>query len=375
MPTTEHVFLALLRSELTSEPPMATEPTEALVALAAKHDLAHLVADALDKQGALGDDAISVKLKKYRYLAVFRYEQIRYTLDEISACFAEAAIPFIPLKGAVLRERYPEPWMRTSGDIDVLVHPEDVSRATKLLVETLGYRCEGEGSHDISLYAPCGLHVELHFSMVEDGRVANAAAVLSTVWEHCDSEHRMSDAMFYFYHVAHMAKHIATGGCGVRSFVDLWLLTHATDADKAGRARLIQAGGLSVFEERAIKLAEVWFSKARADRVSTVLEEFIFSGGAFGTVASNAAMHHQKGRLAQVLSAAVLPLRALKIQYPILEKHAWLYPFCSVHRIVAKVFGKERKKTEYRLKQLSSVGKEERQSAALLLSELGLSDI
>ena len=79
MPTTEHVFLALLRSELTGEAPPEVHPEESLLALAAKHDLAHLVADALDKRHALGDDAVSVKLKKYRYLAVFRYEQIRYT--------------------------------------------------------------------------------------------------------------------------------------------------------------------------------------------------------------------------------------------------------------------------------------------------------
>ena len=47
MPTTEHVFLALLRSELTGEAPPEVHPEESLLALAAKHDLAHLVAEDL----------------------------------------------------------------------------------------------------------------------------------------------------------------------------------------------------------------------------------------------------------------------------------------------------------------------------------------
>ncbi|MBO4954226.1 MAG: nucleotidyltransferase family protein, partial [Clostridia bacterium] len=30
-------------------------------------------------------------------------------------------IDFMPLKGAVIRQYYPEPWMRTSCDIDIHV--------------------------------------------------------------------------------------------------------------------------------------------------------------------------------------------------------------------------------------------------------------
>ena len=55
-------------------------------------------------------------------------------------------------------------------------------------------------------------------------------AILDMVWV-CSSPFKespycfqMSNDMFVFYHIAHMAKHFIAGGCGIRSFIDLYLL-------------------------------------------------------------------------------------------------------------------------------------------------------
>ena len=44
-----------------------------------------------------------------------------------------ANIPYVLLKGAVIQHLYPEAWMRTSSDIDVLVHEEDLDAAVKAI--------------------------------------------------------------------------------------------------------------------------------------------------------------------------------------------------------------------------------------------------
>lgn len=377
MPTTEQVFLALLRSELTGEAPPTVVPNEELLKLSAKHDLSHLVADALDKQSALGADTVSQALKKQRYRAVLRYEQLNYELEAVNQCFAEARLPFIPLKGAVIRAYYPEPWMRTSCDIDILVHPEDVDRAVQLLCDKLGYQYKGKGTHDVSLFAPCGLHVELHFDTVEQGRASKANEVLSHVWEHTEGEIacRMSDAMFYFYHIAHMAKHVEEGGCGVRSFMDLWLLMHAVEYDKAERRALLESGGLARFAEAAEQLADYWFSGAEPSSFICDLEEFILHGGAYGTVATRTAVHqHKNGRWKTLWETIIPPYSDLKLQYPVLQTKSWLYPFYVLYRIGTKLQRKERKLAGKRLQQMTSVGNEERRSVADLLNGLGLSE-
>mgnify|MGYP000152239857 CR=1 FL=1 len=85
-------------------------------------------------QGELGE-----KLKQQENLALYRYMNQDYALQEIGEVFTEKQIPFLPLKGSVLREEYPEPWLRTSGDIDILVHEQDVKRASQVLMETCGF--------------------------------------------------------------------------------------------------------------------------------------------------------------------------------------------------------------------------------------------
>ncbi len=378
MPTaTEQAFWVLLRSELTGETPSSVVPDEALLTLAVRHDLSHLVADALDKAGALGADELSAKFKKSRYMAVYRYEQSRYELEALSGCLAAAEIPFLPLKGAVLREYYPEPWMRTSCDIDVLVHPEDVDRAVKALTEGLGYRYEKTGPHDVSLFTPSGVHIELHYDVMGESLTdGQARAVMQTVWEHSTADgvfrYRMSDPLFYFYHVAHMAKHIVIGGCGVRPFMDLWILSRRSVAP-AERQALLKAGGLDRFAAAAERLAEHWFSGGEVDETVRLLEDFVLRGGVYGTSETLAlAQQSQRGRVAYWRNAVFPSYRALSDQYLILRKQAWLYPFCLVHRLGSKLFGKGRQIASSRLRHAVAVDNGERKTVEKMLGALGL---
>ncbi len=386
MPTqTEQLFLALLRSELTGaalteqqQEQLTDETLSALYTAAQRHDLAHLLAGALEKANCTADDALMQKLKKARYMAVYRYEQIRYELESVCAAFGEAHIEYMPLKGSVLRAQYPEPWMRTSCDIDVLVKPQDLEQASQVLTDKLGYRKHLDGTHDISFFSPGGLHVELHYDTVEENRAVRAGDVLRSVWESSSTEngtlYRMSDAMFYFYHVAHMAKHIEVGGCGVRSFMDLWILNHAVGADTEGRAALLEQGGLSRFADVATQLSERWFSDKAVDEIALLLEEFILYGGVYGNVETLTAVQEQRrgSKWTYRLTLVFPPYRSLKYQYPVLERHAWLYPFGLVYRIIKKAVGKDRKRTANKLKQITSVDDVRRQNTAKLLDGLQL---
>ena len=77
-----------------------------LYKLSKSHDLAHLV----------GDGEVKAKFQKQMKLAVYRYEKINYELGRLRKVLNEAEIQFIPLKGSVIRQYYPKPWMRTSCD-------------------------------------------------------------------------------------------------------------------------------------------------------------------------------------------------------------------------------------------------------------------
>ena len=138
-----------------------------LYKLAKSHDLAHLAGDALIKNSLIGNGEIKAKFQNQMMLAVYRYEKINYELNRLCETLNEVKIPFIPLKGSVIRQYYPKPWMRTSCDIDVLVHESDLERAVAMLVDKLAYKRESKGSHDISLFSNYGVHLELHYSLIE----------------------------------------------------------------------------------------------------------------------------------------------------------------------------------------------------------------
>ena len=86
-----------------------------LYKLSKAHDLAHLVGDTLIKNDLIVNDEIKEKYQKQVMIAIYRYEKINYELNRLRSALNEAQIPFIPLKGSVLRQYYPEPWMRTSS--------------------------------------------------------------------------------------------------------------------------------------------------------------------------------------------------------------------------------------------------------------------
>lgn len=186
--------------------------------IAKKHDVLHLLVLGLKKNELLDKNIKQFEMELFK--TVYRYERLNYELKQVCKALEEAQIPFVPLKGSVIKMYYPEPWMRTSCDIDVLVHREDLENTISYLVSNHNYVEKERATHDVSLFTQTGIHVELHFDLVEEGRAKNAIDVLQAVWEnatlHENSEYwyEMTDAYFYFYHIAHMSKHFENGGCG-----------------------------------------------------------------------------------------------------------------------------------------------------------------
>lgn len=214
---TKKVFFALIRSAVCGDEITESERIlysknmlEELKSVAKAHDVSNILAIGLKNNKLVPSEA--EKENEAEILkAIYRYEQLSFELEKLSAAFEEAKISFIPLKGSVLRRYYPESWMRTSCDIDVLVHKEEVEKAVSVLETVCGYKFEEKTSHDISMFSPTGKHIELHFDLVEDERVNKSAEILKEVWNIssvCDGysyRYQMSAELFYFYHIAHMA--------------------------------------------------------------------------------------------------------------------------------------------------------------------------
>lgn len=344
-----------------------------------EHDMAHIVAQGLTDLGLLGEDEISLKFQDQHMLAVYRYQRMSYRFEQICGILEAEGIPFIPLKGAVLRSFYPEDWMRTSCDVDVLVHVEDFERALSVFV-TNGYAEGGTDSHHATLSFEDGVCLELHYETVEEGRAVNAKAILSEIWDHatpkegCQFHMLLDDEMFYFYHIAHIAKHFENGGCGIRSFLDLWILEHNVAHDDAARDALLQKGGLLTFANACRKLSAVWFEDAEPDDMTPKIEAYVLHGGIYGDYANTLAIKQNKigGRKRYLLSRIFLPYPSLARIYPILKKHKWLTPVMEVRRWLRLLFRGKAKRLMEEIAITHEITDERAEEITSLLKQLGL---
>ena len=93
-----------------------------LLIIADEHKMLPVVVQAMISNGLLDvQSELGAKAKKIQVSSVFRIQGLEFELGRICGALEKAEIDFIPLKGSVLRNLYPEPWMRTSADIDILV--------------------------------------------------------------------------------------------------------------------------------------------------------------------------------------------------------------------------------------------------------------
>ena len=280
----------------------SSEELRSLLKISKKNDIAHLIAFTIEKNGLIDkSNDCYAWLSRELLTTVYRYEKINHEYNRICDALESAELSFLPLKGSVLRQYYPEPWMRTSCDIDILVHENDLEKATEYLVRNLGYIYDCKGPHDVSLYLQSQLHLELHYTLIADGVAKSSCEVLKNVWqsaflqkkkEHC---YEMTDEMFYFYHIAHMAKHFEEGGCGIRPFIDLWTLDNIKDVDHDKRDELLSQGNLLRFAEVVRMLSRVWFENNEHTEITKKMERYILRGGIYGTNENRIAVQQQKG--------------------------------------------------------------------------------
>ncbi len=381
---TNQIFFALIRSAIhgdqiggTERAALSGEVLQSVLALSEKHDLAHLVGYALSSN-AIAEQEQAQQLQMTQIKALYRYEQLRHALEELCGVLEDAQIPFMPLKGSVIRELYPEPWLRTSCDIDILVHEEDLDRAVAHLT-AVGWSVRGNKNyHDISLYSPTGVHLELHFNIKEN--IDRIDAVLERVWEYSAPidgkryEYRQTNEFLLFHFFAHMSYHFVAGGCGVRPLLDISILQDRLTYDESAFAALCAAAGLTRFCACVAELIHVWFEGAAPTPLTAKMEAYIMSGGVYGIGANHVAVQRARrgGRLRYLCSRLFVPYRILKTRYPVLEKHKWLYPFMQVRRWFEALFGGRAKDVSRELKINQGISPEQVNEISLLLSEVGL---
>ena len=383
----KNIFFALIRVGasdgcLTVDERGAFKPEmlSELYKVAQKHDLSHLLGFALKKEGLMPSEW-EEQFEQRHFESVYRYEQMEYELGNIREIFKENKIQFIPLKGAVIRGFYPEGWMRTSCDVDILVRKENINKAVKLLIDNGWVAKDKLKVHDVSLYSQSGVHLELHFNLHENIKCLDR--VLDRVWdysipcENMDYEYRQSNEFFIFHLLAHMSYHFISGGCGIRSLIDLWLVENKLDYDKEKLQKICADAKIDVFAESINKLIAVWFDHSEYTTTDKKIEKIILTGGVYGNARNKVSFDQAAsgGRGKNLIRRIFMPSDKLIFIFPSLKGKKALIPVYWIARWFRIVFKGRLKHAIGEINENTSNTRDSVKETEAFLEEIGLSSI
>lgn len=164
--------------------------------------------------------------------------KISYAHTMLNGLLNQAKIPYVILKGCASAEYYDDPLLRTMGDVDFYVPPAYFEKADKLLLKN-GFK-SNEIDHEYEkAYTKDDVIFELHNTVngVPGGKVGiKIRRYFDDVFDKSELKH-FDLAEYYspspFHHglvmLLHVARHMVTGGIGLRHFCD-W----AVFVDKVG---------------------------------------------------------------------------------------------------------------------------------------------
>lgn len=321
---------------------------DALYNAAAFHQMAALVAAALEKAGVKDPRFSQARAKALRKSLIHDVER-----ESILAELEEAQIWYMPLKGVILKDYYPALGMREMSDNDILF---DASRAedVKRIMESREFMTVhyGTGHQDDYQKAPV-CHFEMHrmlFAPSAGERLYEYYKNISDKLIAGDGYARsFTQEDFYLYMVAHEYKHFYWNGTGLRSLLDIYVFLRRFE-DKLDWTYVkaeIQKLGISDFEERNRALARKVFSGAPMEPLSAEqaeMLEYFASAGVYGTRERGIQNKVKEDGLFRYLYHRLfLPLNTVEEKYPFFYKHRILLPCLPIYRLLLhwKNVGKE----------------------------------
>ena len=331
---------------------------ENLYLISKNHMLTAITAVALESAGLKFENFTQAKGKACRKNATLDIERAA-----LFKYFDSENIWYVPLKGAVLKDYYPEFGMREMSDNDILFDSSYREQAKKYF-ETNGYETKkyGSSNHDIYLKKPVS-NFEMHVELFEESYAEKYPEIREyyknvqkrLIKNDTGSGCHFSNEDFYIYIITHAYKHYSIGGTGLRSLLDIYVfMKKFGDTLKTEYIETeLQKMKIAEYERSSRHLAMNLFGKNKlADEDREMFEYIVFSG-AYGTkehIVKNRMDRFNGSKLRYVFYKIFPPVSKLKKRYPVFFKHKILLPFLPFYRLFrAFTVKRERAKTEIKL--------------------------
>lgn len=346
MKGTHKAVISLLCSGLTGERLALPEdfPLEKAFEILRRQSVVPLAYQGAVNCGISKDHKVMRTMMILCYQNLMRHEQQSRAIAGIFEAFENHAIPYLPVKGCNLKAIYPKPELRSMGDVDILIHPQDHARIRPVM-EALGFKFCIENDHVFEWHSDA-LHVELHKSLVPPND-EDFYAYYGTGWslavKGSGYRYDLSAEDAYIFLFTHFARHYRWGGIGCRHVVDLFVYRRANpQLDMTYIRHELDKLHLGEFHTNVLNMLDCWFLGREPDTATELMTAFIFSGGNWGTMEAEMfsaeikkakkARKISNSRIKSVIHVLFPRIEELTYRYPVVRKCPALLPVIWVVR-------------------------------------------
>lgn len=343
-------LLELLKGFLWGRPGQREETLdwERLRQLAAIHGVGGILGY-MAMQAPIGPESLAGALRQDCLQTMNLYSRRAELAQQRLAQMADLGIDSCIVKGLVLRSLYPVPELRSFNDTDILIRPRDRQKLHALLLEE-GFACRVDWE-PVFCYQRGPEYYEVHTQLVDKDVTAQAdwRGFFAGVWEHTvplgPHRYEMEREFHLVYLIAHIAKHVAGPGAGVRMYLDVavYLKAYGESLDWQRIFAWLETLRLTQFGCAVLTAVESWFDTPCPAAFSRLAPEslarftqFTLEAGAFGYHGRSAALQAMKqneGSRPGLLLKRLFPgAGSLEKRYPYLQGKCWLLPVAWVHR-------------------------------------------
>lgn len=345
--------------------------------LAKENGLIPFVFESVDKE--LISSNLYNHLKKHYYAFVAHDTKALVYIDRVNDILNENQIKHIFMKGSILKQLYPKTYLRGMGDIDILIESENLEKVHQIFKTNNIILKQASEQHD-SFVIGKELTIEIHPKLYKDFN-SKYETLFSNPWEHAYQknayEYRFEPAFEIIYLLYHLAKHLDSGGIGLRSVLDIgiYLNYYKNTINKEKLIFLLNQSQMTKYFTQIIylnikyyhfkDLDKFLFDPLLVDESYDEIIAFIAKSGLHGKghkynafearIASNDLKNRSRFHLFMTL--AFPSYKTMKGQYKILKKLPILLPLFWVFRLF-KLFLLRTKDTFKRVFQLNAATKD-----------------
>ena len=305
--------------------------------------------------------------KKMRLNAMRRNLLFDQERSEITNFLEQHGIWYLPLKGSVIKEMYPNPEMREMNDNDILIDQNGRNQAKDFMLSR-GYQIkpndkgviDDKGNSDEFIKDPF-FYFELHKFLIEERYSPKQydyfLSIKDRLIKDTDKEYgyHMSDEDFYLYMICHAHKHFSRNGMGIRFLMDeyVFLKEKGETLDNDYINEKIREFGLEQFDADLRKVSKMVFDEdyeCSEDSLTTsekALYDSCLGAGIFGNVETrwkNEAYEMSANSTDTITKKEYIKNRLFpdenwyRIYHPFVYKHKIVKPFFTIYRLTVLAF-------------------------------------